>query len=462
MKRATSASVAAATAAATQVHHQSRIQELFSPGSMPTAAMTTTTTTSTSATTIVGSCADELDKQITTISSRLEPKGSPKISPGTGDDNKAKSTVMSRLLAVDSDNYMLRKAAATATTTATNGATAPSSTTSSSSSSTSSSSSLNGSASMQLQRQMQGLAIGSATAPSILATYGNSGDHVVSQLYDVARATSRSMATYVSPRWYTASNNNQATRQHRDGTAAAAVAVAAVAAAAQLEEQSLQQLQLQSRTATSTRDDATTPAVSTAADGVESELGFTRLVCARPVSFHRYMCWCSAQQQQQQLQLQQSAVAEGVDVNSIGRAKGGRGLATHEGLATRRMVRDDNSNSLCCCMCGSLCPAECHACFHIVCSDYSSQHLCKWTHKGHALPGQVHDKDKVSKSVLPRYITDSVPLQLIILDLRLRLSISCITFLSEMIFLPNSKTSLGIYFRMFLRIHSGTPRTRDT
>ncbi|XP_077261791.1 phosphatidylinositol 3-kinase regulatory subunit alpha isoform X1 [Temnothorax americanus] len=382
MKRATSASVAAATAAATQVHHQARIQELFSPGSMSTAAATTTTTatstttsTSTTTATIVGSCTDELDKQITTISSRLEPKGSPKISPGTGDDNKAKSTAMSRLLAVDSDNYMLRKGAATATTAATNGAAAPSSTTSSSSSS--SSSSLNGSASMQLQRQMQSLAIGSATAPSILATYGVGGDHVVGQLYDVARAT------YVSPRWYIAGNNNQATRQHREGTAAAA--------AVQLEEQSLQQLQLQSRTATSTRDDATT---TPAADGVESELSFAKPVCARPVSFHRYMCWCSAQQQQQQqLQLQQPAVAEGVDANSIGRAKAGRGSATHEGLAARRTVRDDNS-SLCCCMCGSLCPAECHACFHIVCSDYSGQHLCQWTTKGHALPGQVHDKDK--------------------------------------------------------------------
>ncbi|TGZ49326.1 Phosphatidylinositol 3-kinase regulatory subunit alpha [Temnothorax longispinosus] len=297
MKRATSASVAAATAAATQVHHQARIQELFSPGSMSTAAAaatttmtatSTTTSTSTTTATIVGSCTDELDKQITTISSRLEPKGSPKISPGTGDDNKAK--------------------------------------------------------------------------------------------------------------WYIAGNNNQATRQHREGTAAAAVAAAAAAAATQLEEQSLQQLQLQSRTATSTRDDATTtPAASAAAaaaDGVESELSFTKPVCARPVSFHRYMCWCSAQQQQQQqLQLQQPAVAEGVDANSIGRAKAGRGSATHEGLAARRTVRDDNS-SLCCCMCGSLCPAECHACFHIVCSDYSGQHLCQWTTKGHALPGQVHDKDK--------------------------------------------------------------------
>ncbi|XP_014482039.1 PREDICTED: phosphatidylinositol 3-kinase regulatory subunit alpha isoform X2 [Dinoponera quadriceps] len=37
---------------------------------------------------------------------------------------------------------------------------------------------------------------------------------------------------------------------------------------------------------------------------------------------------------------------------------------------------------------------ECHACFHVVCSDYGGQHLCQWSTKGHALPGQVHDEDK--------------------------------------------------------------------
>ncbi|XP_029034071.2 phosphatidylinositol 3-kinase regulatory subunit alpha isoform X2 [Osmia bicornis bicornis] len=37
---------------------------------------------------------------------------------------------------------------------------------------------------------------------------------------------------------------------------------------------------------------------------------------------------------------------------------------------------------------------ECHACFHVVCSEYSGQHLCQWSSKGHALPGQVLDKDK--------------------------------------------------------------------
>ncbi|XP_034944744.1 phosphatidylinositol 3-kinase regulatory subunit alpha isoform X2 [Chelonus insularis] len=38
--------------------------------------------------------------------------------------------------------------------------------------------------------------------------------------------------------------------------------------------------------------------------------------------------------------------------------------------------------------------SECHACFHIVCKEFSSQHLCQWGAKGHALPGQVFDKDK--------------------------------------------------------------------
>lgn len=387
MKRVTSASVAAATVAATQVHQQARVQELFAPGPMSPA--TTTTTTSTNMAMYIGDCCvDEQDKQLT-IPSWLEPKGSPKISPGTNDDSKAKSSAMSRLLAVDSDNYMLRKGAAAATTPVTHGAVAPSSTASSSSQS---SSSLNGSTSVQLQRQMQSLAIGSATAPSILATYGNSGDHVnvnVGQLYDVTRTTSRSTATYTSPKWYAAGNSNQVTRQHREGTVAAA----------QFEEQSLQQqqLQLQSRT-TTTRGDATT-----STEGVESELGFAKSVCARLVSFHRYMCWCSAQ----------SAVADVVDANSIGdRAKGGKSAAIpYEGLAARRTVRDDScsNSSLCCCMCGSVCPAECHACFHIVCSDYSGQHLCQWSTKGHALPGQVHDKDKVSKRSMPsRYITNDV------------------------------------------------------
>ncbi|XP_076178357.1 phosphatidylinositol 3-kinase regulatory subunit alpha isoform X2 [Ptiloglossa arizonensis] len=37
---------------------------------------------------------------------------------------------------------------------------------------------------------------------------------------------------------------------------------------------------------------------------------------------------------------------------------------------------------------------ECHACFHVVCSEYSGQHLCQWSSKGHALPGQLLDKDK--------------------------------------------------------------------
>ncbi|XP_066580977.1 phosphatidylinositol 3-kinase regulatory subunit alpha isoform X2 [Prorops nasuta] len=37
---------------------------------------------------------------------------------------------------------------------------------------------------------------------------------------------------------------------------------------------------------------------------------------------------------------------------------------------------------------------ECHACFHIVCSEYSNQHLCQWSAKGHVLPDQVYNKEK--------------------------------------------------------------------
>ncbi|XP_015190692.1 PREDICTED: phosphatidylinositol 3-kinase regulatory subunit alpha-like isoform X2 [Polistes dominula] len=37
---------------------------------------------------------------------------------------------------------------------------------------------------------------------------------------------------------------------------------------------------------------------------------------------------------------------------------------------------------------------DCRACFHIVCSVYSGQHLCQWSNKGHALPGQIFYEDK--------------------------------------------------------------------
>lgn len=359
MKHATSASVVAATAGAThQVHHQARIQELFSSGPM---SSTTVTTNNISV--------EEQDKQATiaTISTWLESKGSPKSSPGAGDDNsKTKSTAMSRLLAVDSDNYMLRKGVATTATTTTNNhnnITASSNTLSSSSPS-------NGSPSLHLQRQIQNLS--AATAP-ILAY--NNGEHV-GQPYDVTR-TSKSV-TLASPRWYAASSNNQVTP---------VTVVAAATTRAQLDEQS--------RT--------TVVTATPASDNVEIEL--ESVTCARPVSFHRHMCWCGTQQQQS------SMVESVVDASLINNSNNSgssysnshtkdRDLATLEGLTTssaKRTVRNNNNNSLCCCMCGSLCPTECHACFHIVCSDYSGQHLCQWNTKGHALPGQVHDKDKVSK-----------------------------------------------------------------
>ena len=108
MKGASSASGAAAATAASQVQPvvglHGRIHDLFSP---ITAA----------------SCADkeEYEKlaETKTRTDKIEvlPKGY------SNDDTKAKSTAMSRLLAVDSDNYMLRKGATSA-----NGAVASTST----------------------------------------------------------------------------------------------------------------------------------------------------------------------------------------------------------------------------------------------------------------------------------------------------------------------------------------------
>lgn len=87
--------------------------------------------------------------------------------------------------------------------------------------------------------------------------------------------------------------------------------------------------------------------------------------CARLVSFHRNMCWCGA-------------LMKGVKIVDEG-------------------VEEAYNGPLCCCMCGSLCPTECHACFHVVCAEYSGQHLCQWGSKGRGLPGQVFDREKVSR-----------------------------------------------------------------
>ena len=162
--------------------------------------------------------------------------------------------------------------------------------------------------------------------------------------------------------------------------------------------------------------------------------------CARPLSFHRHMCWCSSQvpvsknsfgdDETTEVEIEHLKVTINNNNNSSSNNNNNvkSNLTGHE--ATRknsnnflvvagvikskdisgkaiddRVVNHVNSyRSLCCCMCGSLCPTECHACFHVVCSEYSGQHLCQWSSKGHALPGQVFDKEKVSLHDVRSYL----------------------------------------------------------
>ncbi|XP_076658734.1 phosphatidylinositol 3-kinase regulatory subunit alpha [Halictus rubicundus] len=148
-----------------------------------------------------------------------------------------------------------------------------------------------------------------------------------------------------------------------------------------------------------------------------------RIVCAKLVSFHRYMCFCK---DTALLQLQRDtqnlhsanddtvsssstsslyersrdrvpeATVDSLSIGQEGSGCGHRGLLKAVESPPRDRIYAESApvDSGCCCTCGSLCSTECHACFHVVCSEYSGQHLCQWSSKGHALPGQVLDKDK--------------------------------------------------------------------
>lgn len=140
--------------------------------------------------------------------------------------------------------------------------------------------------------------------------------------------------------------------------------------------------------------------------------------CARPLSFHRHMCWCNEGFFTNDNGDKERIEGEGLgkkgwceetvransnsNSNSNGHCKSqnGRSLLENGSAGTKITApcqrTSKNYSNLCCCMCGSMCPAECHACFHVVCKEYSGQHLCQWADKGHALPGAVFDKDKVS------------------------------------------------------------------
>ena len=50
----------------------------------------------------------------------------------------------------------------------------------------------------------------------------------------------------------------------------------------------------------------------------------------------------------------------------------------------------------CCCMCGSLCPPDCHACFHKVCLPLASNYICQ--RNPDVLPPATLDNNKVRLS----------------------------------------------------------------
>ena len=195
--------------------------------------------------------------------------------------------------------------------------------------------------------------------------------------------------------------------------------------------------------------------------------------CARPFTFHRDMCWCDVSFDRNdfssatidrndrfnndEIEQESGSVGKvrtateitrnvtgncnriqnggasnvenigtrnGLDLLNVGKTKtcerpglvagGGVGVVQH-----RRPVGNETSYhpSLCCCMCGSLCPAECHACFHVACTEYSGLHLCQWANKGYALPGQVYDKEKVS-SISYHLLIDSHLFQMTLFRLK--------------------------------------------
>ncbi|CAK9831062.1 Phosphatidylinositol 3-kinase regulatory subunit alpha [Anthophora retusa] len=440
MKRATSASAAAATAASQvqqpAVSLHGRIHDLLSPITAAAAA----------------GCADKEEyEKLAETKSRTEASKvtSPKGSTSLTDDTKAKSTAMSRLLAVDSDNYMLRKGANTANT-----ATANVASTASNVSQTivspimppivppivppipSTSITLN--TNLQLHRDHPRQIpppprnFHANLSPAVTSNGIYSNDLQITNVSSIGASTSltcnttnsvyaneplppelirsKGNAALALPRRYTV-NQPQAHTVTAVGNIAPLTSYtpnptiitnlmngslfprpsaykARFAEFGDLPDEDLLRLASPSRSE-----------VPISSEEFALLWPYGLYPCARIVSFHRYLCSCD---NTSQLQLHYPS-GESSTTNSSGFSKvaeGGGGVETdsidHEYALLKRTGTglEPVKRNLCCCMCGSLCPAECHACFHVVCSEYSGQHICQWSSKGHALPGQVLDKDK--------------------------------------------------------------------
>ncbi|KOC68223.1 Phosphatidylinositol 3-kinase regulatory subunit alpha [Habropoda laboriosa] len=415
MKRASSASAAAATAASQvqpAVSLHGRIHDPFSP---ITAA----------------GCADKEEyEKLSETKSRTEatkvtsPKGS------LTDDTKAKSTAMARLLAVDSDNYMLRKGANSsnvAVATATANATATSTITSSTVPPTImppiASTSLTLNANLQLHRDHAPRQIPQpscnfhANLSPVVTSNGTFSDFQNTVSTITASTTGHTCTTSSSSTVYTTEQPHESVRllalpvpkrySYNQQQVSAAVNQTQPFTPTRGVFTNLLDGSLLPRprnclqppffrfpsfrsSVTLQKDEDTSLVQSSWISSEEFALlwPYGLYPCARIVSFHRQICSCDSREPSTSSS-GFSRVAEGgggVETDSIG----------HEYALLRRGETglEPVRSNLCCCMCGSLCPAECHACFHVVCSEYSGQHICQWSSKGSALPGMVLDKDK--------------------------------------------------------------------
>ncbi|KZC12898.1 Phosphatidylinositol 3-kinase regulatory subunit alpha, partial [Dufourea novaeangliae] len=438
MKRATNASAAAATAASQveqpAVNLQSRIHDLINP------------------ITAAGGSADRdehekiAETKFRTDASKLS---SPKRIPN--DDTKAKSTVMSRLLAVDADNYMLRQGAGTTTAgAATVASTSPTSSfaTSTQSTGTATSAPTN----LILRREPRPLQpqtrtfltnVTNAAYNDFQMTLSTSFASATPVTYTGEPQASESNRSRAGNLVLPASRRHPATQQTYPVNDTSTVASTSsfpstsgtTSSSSLMNGNATLQRYVTNRpllklppSSTSSAQNAT----SSRDEGLPDLLpcytevwrGF--FPCARPVSFHEYMCLCEdvarlkLQQQQHRNAIFRNTgapsvsalcgsirvrvAAEGGDSYSIGHEGSGGGSGQRalvkgigggtEPPALDRTYAEFTRITGCCCMCGSLCPTDCHACFHVVCSEYSGQHLCQWSSKGHALPAQVLDKDK--------------------------------------------------------------------
>lgn len=128
--------------------------------------------------------------------------------------------------------------------------------------------------------------------------------------------------------------------------------------------------------------------------------------CARPLSFHRVVCWCDSLIDGSKTSRDTKFNDDNLDIailkeaRSFGAGGGNSGMncsSNNGGCGKKGLLGVSTyATNLCCCMCGSLCPTECHACFHLACAEYSGQHLCQWVDKDPSRSGTTYDKEKVN------------------------------------------------------------------